>query len=141
MTNYNKQNFTNNLKMKKIILLFTAFLISSFCKAQECAIITDPSNASRVDACNYNLPNSEKYCINVIFHIVRDDNGTNGFNSTQIPNIVSILNQYYNPHNITIINLGFDYIDSTALNNVDSSEYFTLTNLRGTSNAIDFFLS
>ncbi len=125
--------------MKKIILI-TAFLISSFCKAQDCAIIVDPSNASRVDPCDYNLPNSEKYCINVFFHIVRDTGGANGFSPTQIPNIVTLLNQYFNPHNITIINLGFDYIDNTELNTVDATEYFTLTNLRNTPNAIDFFM-
>lgn len=126
--------------MNKLILL-AIFFSSCLCKSQTC-VISPPnsSEASKGSGCDYNALNSEKYCINVFFHIVRDNDGTNGFSSTQIPNIVSFLNQYFNPHNITIVNFGYDYINNTELNDLGQSEFNTLTNIGSNANAINFYL-
>ena len=97
-------------------------LLSSF--AQECGFIP-PENYQTYD--NFNEQRlssiatgvSERYCINVCFRIVRDDNGTNpSLNPNQIPQLLADMNSKYNPHGIYFTQMGtFDYINSTNYNN------------------------
>ena len=65
--------------MKKIIfILLTIFTINI--NAQECG--TPISTANQV----FNIPSNydAQFCVSMKFHIVRETNGTGGFNPTQI---------------------------------------------------------
>lgn len=130
--------------MKKM-LLFISYLISHLSYTQQCGF-NDLNNAilQTPTFCNYTEPNTEKYCVNIRFHIVRDNNQSNGFNPAQVPNIISALNAYYNPHNITLTNFGFDFIDSSVYNELDisspASEQAGLGSINTSTNAIDYYL-
>jgi hypothetical protein len=44
------------------------------------------------------------YCINVAFRIVRNNDGGNtAFNPADLPQALAVLNQSFNPHGITIV--------------------------------------
>lgn len=90
-------------------------------------------------------PNEGPYCVNVFFHIVRQSNGTGGFNPNQMDELVDILNDAYNPHNIYIANVGQDFIDDSnyfnftapVSNNQVVSPIFNINN----PNAINIYLT
>ena len=82
----------------------------------------------------------EGLCINVFFHIVRESNGSGGFNPANINTIVQNLNEVFNPHRIYINNLGVDFINSSTYYNLASNEFNGLISTNNVSNAINFYL-
>lgn len=128
--------------MKKLILFFLILFNFIYMTGQEfCATPQTKPNETFV------LPDlfDNDYCINVKFHIVRETNGTGGFDASQISNLTNLLNQFFNPHSINIINKGVDYVNNSALyiiNDVgyDSTEFNQLISLNNDPNAINFYI-
>jgi hypothetical protein len=126
--------------MKNIILIFI-LLIAFNSSAQECG--TPISTTNQV----FNIPtnNDAQYCVNVKFHIVRESNGTGGFNASQIPSLINYINQFYNSISINVASAGFDYINNSVLFNIndigdDSTEFNQLITNNNVSNAINFYI-
>ena len=117
--------------MKKSIFFFLILFNFIYITGQEfCATPQTKPNET------YVLPDlfDNDYCINVKFHIVRETNGTGGFDASQISNLTNLLNQFFNPHSINIINKGVDYVNNSALyiiNDVgyDSTEFNQLISI------------
>jgi len=85
-------------------------------------------------------PNEGPYCVNVYFHIVRQSNGSGGFDPNQIEDIVDNLNDDFNPHNIYIGNTGHEFIDSSFFYNLSDNDFNLLIQFNNVSNAINFYL-
>ena len=87
--------------------------------AQQCGTesIVENQNYER-NVSNPYIPTTNNLCVNVAFRIFRNNDGTNGYDVTKIPAILNNLNQVFNPHNITINQLGtYDFIDNSNYNN------------------------
>jgi hypothetical protein len=110
--------------MKKIYSFFVfLFFFSSVFYGQECGTPTpdnyqtyeenDPQNQTYS-----NSTSSSNYCykINVFFRNVTNDNGTNGNNPANFSTMIDQLNLSFFPHNISFVMVGYDTINSTALN-------------------------
>lgn len=126
--------------MKNIILALL-LIIAFKSSAQECG--TPITTTNQV----FNIPtnNDAQYCVNIKFHIVRETNGTGGFNASQIPNLINYINQFYNSLSINVASAGFDYINNSALFNIDdvgnsSTEFNQLITNNNVSNAINFYI-
>lgn len=117
--------------MKKLILLLTFLTMSLFSYSQQCG--TDDSVVQNFGGTN--RVNNSTYCINVFFRIVRNDDGSNGYDPNLIPQALANANQYFAPHGITLINAGYNYVNSTALNN-----YLNPPSIPLVPNAINVFL-
>jgi hypothetical protein len=121
--------------MKIITLILITFLTFNL-NAQECG--TPISTTNQV----FNIPieNDAQFCVSVKFHIVRETNGTGGFDSSQIQNAINYINQFYNSHLINVSSLGFDYINNSNLNSFDDTEFSQLTSLNNVPNAINYYI-
>lgn len=126
--------------MKKIFLII-AIIFNYIVNAQECG--TPSSSINKV----YNIAENfdAQFCINVKFHIVRESDGSGGFDSQQIQNLINYINTFYNPHSINVTSIGFDYINNSTLFNIDdtafnSSEFDQLVKLNNVPNAINFYI-
>lgn len=87
---------------------------------------------------------SNTYCIRIVFYIVRNSDGTGGFNANGIPVIMRNLNDAFNSHNIFLYNVGIEYINNTSYVDLDVStvnnEFPGLISTNSSSNAINFYL-
>lgn len=105
--------------MRKLLLF--AFLLFYFWdgNAQQCG--TESSVNSPYQRIAYTppyVPNNNILCINVAFRIVRNNDGSNSYDVSKISAILNNLNQIFNPHNITISQVGtYDFINNSDLNN------------------------
>jgi len=121
--------------MKKIILILVALLAFN-ANAQECGTPISLTNQVFNIPANYDA----QFCVSIKFHIVRETNGTGGFDVTQIPNAINYINQFYNSHLINVSSIGFDYIDNSNLNAFDDAEFSQLTAINNVPNAINFYI-
>jgi hypothetical protein len=83
--------------------------------------------------------NNNLYCLKVYFHVIRRSNGTGGQNTESVNEAFSILNQDYNPHNISFVwdNNYIDYIDNdTYYSNPTTAIY----NINNHQDGIDIYL-
>ena len=87
-----------------------------------------------------NYINSNPICINVQFHIVKETNGTGGTSLSQLDQIMLLLNNHFNPHNIFIKKLGFDIINNSSFFNMNDSGFNALVAINNIPNAINFYL-
>ncbi len=125
----------------KIIFLFSLFFQSYFLVGQECGTRTDSTPQHFEISGKTLIDNNYPVCIDVSFHIVRNTNGSGGYNIANILGIVNLLNDYFNPHNIYIRNAGIDYINNTTYYNIDSDpEFDALVQINNVPNAINFYL-
>jgi len=131
----------------KIILFITLFLSLNYSFAQVyCGTPNSSpnqkfSNLSRM--LNDIASEEEMLCLNVHFHIVRDNNGSSNSNpirSFELGGITADLNNNYNPHKINFHYAGFDYIDNTLLNDLQNSEIDPLIALNNVSDAINIYI-
>jgi hypothetical protein len=140
--------------MKKILILLTFTLSLSFSQIAQAQYCGTPDNYTPLNKtakgadnnlykidCNYNHSYTT-VCINVYFHIVREDDGSGGFNPNNINQIVDNLNAAYNEHGIYIHKLGQGVIDDSDYYNLNTGN--TLDDLislgNGVTNAINFYL-
>ncbi|MBN2639222.1 MAG: zinc-dependent metalloprotease [Bacteroidales bacterium] len=79
-------------------------------------------------------------CLNVFFHIVRNNDGSGGINDYEVNAIISNLNGAYNPYNIKFNNLGTDHIYSTFYSYMYPSQIGGLIAINNKSNAINFYI-
>lgn len=96
--------------------------------AQTCSTIFDDtqSNFTNSPQPDLNQPNNQSYCINLKFHFVRNDDGIFAGSSlipTQaiIDQTVAFSNNALNVHQISVASKGFDYIDSSANYNINTT--------------------
>ena len=112
------------IKLKKQLLLLTFLLSSELILGQDfCVTNTNSSavNYTSLSRMQYaNSSNEETLCLNVYFHIVRNDNGSGGIPSYETNLIVDNLNLDFNSFNISFNKIGHDYIDNSNLNNIES---------------------
>lgn len=127
--------------MRKISILLSIFtLITYSVDAQNCGT-TENSIPQHFPNTVRGLSNDFPMCINIKFHIVNETNGTGGFDSSNILQLVSDLNNEFNPHNIFIRNSGIDYINDTKYYHIDDdNEFDELVQINYASNAINFYL-
>jgi hypothetical protein len=80
--------------------------------------------------------------VNIYFHIIRNTDGTQGFNPTRIDEIFDNLNRDYNNHDIFFNNLGINFIKQTSSLNIESkNEANLLANEFNRSDAINFYIA
>jgi hypothetical protein len=130
--------------MKKIILtiLLSCFILISFAQL-ECGTPSNfPDRLPTYGIENGSVNDESPICLRVFFHIVRNSAGTNGYSSSQIPSLLTRLNQAFNPHNILIINAGQDFInnDTYGLGFFDDSNFEGLISTQNNPNAINIYL-
>jgi hypothetical protein len=136
--------------MKKLLfsLLFLCLHFFSFGQS-ECGILPysenlqKKSNVSTTTNISFLNPTTP-FCVNVRYHIVRQSNGTGGFNASQLDCITENLNKAYDDHNIHFVSLGYDYIDNTTYYSIDdnpnsSAEFDALTQINNDPYAINIY--
>jgi len=125
--------------LKTAFFLFVLLLTTHLRAQNPCG--TTHSSHQEFSLANARVTNGEPICVNVKFHIVRRDDGTNGFSQANISAVVANLNNAFNPHGIYIYNAGVNLINDTRyvfLN--DQAEFTDLTVGHNVSNAINFYL-
>lgn len=134
--------------MKKIF--FTAITVLGFtfnAYAQECGTLS-PANYQTYERTpeergfeRTNIEYAPEICLNVYYPVLREDNGTEGFDENELKDITSLLNQSYNSHNIYFSELGHDLINDGALLYVNSdSDFDYLISQNNPPNAINIYL-
>lgn len=129
----------------KFTLFVTLILFINYSFTQEiCGTdipVIDQSYSSLSRMLNGTASNEPDICLNVFFHIVRDDNGLDNNQSLVVPDdIITKLNQDYSPHNIYFNNSGFDYIDNSDYLDIVASEFNSLITINNAPNAINIYL-
>ncbi|HCD9236063.1 TPA: hypothetical protein NEG48_003083 [Elizabethkingia anophelis] len=93
---------------------------------------------------NKSLLTTSDFCVNVAIHIVRESNGTGGFNAAFVDQIIQNLNDTYNLHDVYFYNAGVDYIDNSTYYDLDissgNSSYNNLIATNHNANAINLYL-
>ena len=105
--------------------------------AQQCGT-EPPLNYQTYENSSTSSPSAvfPNYCVNVAFRIVRNNDGTNGYDVNNIPAILNNLNQVFNPHGILVKQLGtYDYVNNSLLNNASGP-----TNVVPIPNAVNIYL-
>lgn len=88
------------IKLLLVVLIFANTNIYS----QTCTNPTiNSTDSNRVFTDPTYLNTNTSVCINVFFHILRNDSGVGNFNSAELINVTNILNEAYNPHNFFIM--------------------------------------
>lgn len=135
------------MKIKTLHLItFFGLLMNLELKAQQCGTPqTTNFPSSQRTLINKNFLNNESICFNVFYHIVRQNNGSGGFNASLLNEVTQKLNIAFNPHSLNINNLGFDYIDNTTYYNIDdsggnNSEFNALVQINNNPNAINIYI-
>lgn len=89
-----------------------------------------------------NRYNGVNFCVNVYFHIVRNDEGQTNIQS-YIPGAINgNLNGKYSPYNIQFVSLGTDFIDNSdfAINGIHNGNAEELFSTNNHYNAIDIYI-
>lgn len=136
------------MKTKTLLLItFFGLLTSLELKAQQCGTpqTTNFPTSQRTIVNQNFLNNNEPICFNVFYHIVRQNNGSGGFNASLLDDVTEKLNLACNPHSLNVNNLGFDYIDNTTYYNIDdsggnNSEFNALVQINNNPNAINIYI-
>ncbi|WP_445748357.1 zinc-dependent metalloprotease [Polaribacter sp.] len=126
-----------------ILLVFLSVSLNSFSQVCGTPSLTNYNENEKIK--DSFLKSSNSICINVLFHIVRQSNGTGGFNSNLLTDVTNKLNLAFNQHNLYINNLGFDYIDNSIYYNIDdvngsNVEFDGLVQINNNPNAINVYI-
>lgn len=128
----------------KITLFIPLFLYFNFSSAQEyCGTSNNYPNkkfSSLSRMLNGDPANEEMLCLKIFFHIVTNDDGSNGINSNDTSIIIDDLNARYASYNISFHNAGHDTINNTLLNDIQESEKDDLVALNNKPDAINFYI-
>ncbi len=131
------------MKRKLLLIGFLIWNLNSLF-GQICGTI-QPNNSTIYPIEDENIQakgSSSSICINIYFHIIRNSNGTDAFTLPNLDNVVSNLNLFFSPVNITINKLGVDYINNTNYIDIGSSgESNTIKNINNKNNAINIYVS
>lgn len=86
---------------------------------------------------------SNPYCVQIAFYIVRNSDGSGGFNASDISGVLRGINDAYNIHNIYFFSAGISYINNTEFMNTNvgtNNEFPALIASGNNPNAISFYL-
>lgn len=135
--------------MKFKVVLFFVFLATGF-SAHVQVICGTPSPSQPPSLTplgdsplNSKITNpSTSLCVDVFYHILRRDNGSNRcFDPNSLSSVNNILNQAFNSHNFFINSVGFDYIDNTEYWSIDkSTEFPELIQINNHPDAINIYI-
>jgi hypothetical protein len=82
--------------------------------------------------------NSNSYCLKIYFHVIRRSNGTGGQTSESVNEAFSVLNQDFNPQNISFNwDNQIDYIDNDSYYSFPTTAIFSVNNHQ---DGIDIYL-
>ena len=127
--------------MKKIILLILILFatVDNIVAQNLCGTPSSSANFSlNKSSLMRRTTNNNSYCLKVYFHVIRNTNGTGGQTVVSLNQAFLILNQDYNPHNISFKWDNFiDYIDNSSYYTNPSATIFTVNNH---SDGIDIYL-
>ncbi|MDB9873771.1 M43 family zinc metalloprotease [Flavobacteriaceae bacterium] len=127
------------MKTKLILLIFTLWQ-TSYAFAQVCGT-PEPILNSQTPRINNSNNNITSVCLNVFFHIIRDNSGSGGINENQLTLIIDDLNSQYNNLDIFFVNNGFDFIDNTNYQNIgDSTEASNLAQVNNFPDSINYYI-
>jgi len=142
--------------MKKFIFVFYLISLNYTLIAQNFSCGTDiPTNYQTYERTRaqrgYDLTDIHyqhlPICINVYYHIVRKSNGTGGFDiNNNLSDVTDVLNEAYNPNEIYINSIGYDYIDNDDYYIYDPHQYSSihyyddLFSINRKANAINIYL-
>ena len=76
------------------------------------SFLDNQQKLNSVQAENQYMQSSTAICVNVKYHIVRQTNGTGGFDPNNINNITNELNASFNEHKIYFNSTGYDFINN-----------------------------
>jgi len=126
--------------MKKFLLLFAIFCVSTIIRAQvTCIQDTLSSNKEALYLPYKNLDYStHSFCLKLYVHVIRKSDGTGGQSVSGVYQALSYLDASYNPHNIYFKwNHQIDYIDDTYKYEHPSGAVFDINNH---SDGLDIYL-
>lgn len=134
----------------KLLILLLFFNLNSLVFGQICGTPPYSENQQqKSSSLNFSnsqyLSNSTNICINVKYHIVRETNGTGGFNILDLSRITDKLNEGFNEHKIYFNSIGYDFINDSKYYNIDDpehvwNEFDELVQLKNDPNAINIYL-
>ena len=136
------------MKTKNLLIITFFGLLTIFeLKAQQCGTPQTrnfPLSQRTITHQNF-LNKNEPICFNVFYHIVRQNNGSGGFNKSLLDDVTEKLNLAFNPHSLNVNYLGFDYIDNTTYYNIDdsggnNSEFNALVQINNKPNAVNIYI-
>jgi hypothetical protein len=132
--------------MKKIKLLLIIVMITMYQSfAQQCGTVS-PANPNLYPDNSFARTSDQgaTFCVNIKFHIVRNNDGSNGFSgtpSTSTNFIVSKLHERFNQHGIYFNIVGVEEINKTSFIDINSnSELNNLFNTNSDPNAINYYV-
>tara|TARA_B110001452_G_scaffold224243_1_gene197719 strand:- start:558 stop:1973 length:1416 start_codon:yes stop_codon:yes gene_type:complete len=135
--------------MKKRKLFLIGLLIWNFNSvfAQNfCSTPSTSSNLSLNFSYQMKSSNNNSYCLKIYFHIIRRSDGTGGQTNDSVNEAFDILNQDFNPHNISFNwDNQIDYIDNTSYYNnpnhgLTSTTPPTIFSVNNHQDGIDIYL-
>ena len=91
------------------------------------------------------MQSSTAICVNIKYHIVRQTNGTGGFDPSNLSNITNELNASFNEHKIYFNSAGHDFINNSTFFNIDDMpnnpvEFNALVQINNDPNAVNIYL-
>lgn len=126
--------------MIKKILLPICIIISFQSLSQECGTLT-LDGPKTYSSNSLRSSSSGVLCVDVQFHIVRNDNGSTAFNEPSVNDVLNELNIGFNEHNIFFNNVGSNFINDSDYVDVTSfTEFNQLGAVDNNSNAINFYI-
>lgn len=135
----------------KLLILALLFSLNSLIFGQICGTspysnenLQQKSNSLKSSNIQY-LSTSTSICVNVKYHIVRESNGTGGFNISNLNNVTNRLNEAFNEHKIYFNNIGYEIINNSTYYNIDDpqgvyTEFNALVQINNAPNAINIYL-
>ncbi len=141
------KNFIKFTKILFVLLFFNSNLYSQFCGTEPPQVASRQMSTSIQQALN-SYSNDDPMCINVYYHIVRDNSGYTTFDSNDLDMITTNFNEVYSKYYIYINSLGYDFIDNsdfyeltyTKNSTDDFDDYDRLVQTNSHSNAIDVYI-
>lgn len=128
------------MKTKKLLLL-TGILIwnlNSVFGQSFCSTPATSSNISLNSSFQMKSTNNNSYCLKVYFHVIRRSNGSGGQSTENVKEAFNILNQDFNPHNISFNwDKQIDYIDNDSYYSSPTTAIFSVNNHQ---DGIDIYL-
>jgi hypothetical protein len=128
---------------QKLLLIGFLFLQINIAFAQICGTpFVTPKNGDIKQKLKVNRQ-PPPACINILFHIVRDDNGNDNslINENDLSLIINNLNSTFNMHGISFTSRGYDYIDNSDYIVINSNaEAGQMGESYNVSNAINYYI-
>lgn len=124
----------------KLLILFSFLLCTTYeLTAQSfCSTPATTSNENMNSSFQMRSVNNNSYCLNVYFHVIRRSNGTGGQTIASVNEAFNILNQDFNPHNISFSwDNQIDYIDNDSYYGGPTNAIFNVNNHQ---DGIDIYL-